>query len=180
MNTVEGKKGGKVVLSLKVVKVQMQFYFVLADKTADSVVSKLNEIESIIGIENYKKIFRIILTDNGSEFTDVDGMITSPSTGEIRTDLYFCHPHQSGEKGSCENNHELLRYSLPKGKHFDKYDQNSFTKVTSHVNSLIRLSVSYSTPVEMFRVFYGNEILEKIGVSLIPPNEVLLKPELLD
>lgn len=180
MDTVEGRKGGKVVLSLKVVNVQMQFYFVLADKTANSIVKKLNEIEDIIGIENYKKIFGIILTDNGTEFTDVNGMITSPSTGELRTDLYFCHPQQSQEKGSCENNHELFRYILPKGKSFDKYDQNAFVKVTSHVNSLIRQSISYSTPIEKFRVFYGNEILEKLGISLIPPNEVLLKPELLD
>lgn len=180
MDTVEGKKGGKVVLSLKVVNVQLQFYFVLADKSAESIVSKLNEIESIIGLENYRKIFGIILTDNGSEFTDISGMITSPTTNEIRTDLYFCHPHQSGEKGSCENNHELFRYVLPKGKSFDKYDQRSFTKITCHVNSLIRESVNYSTPIEMFQVFYGNEILEKLGVSLISPNEVLLKPELLD
>ncbi len=180
MDTVEGTKGGKVVLSLKVVNVQMQFYFILADKSAASVVAKLNELEQILGIENYMRIFGYILTDNGTEFTDIPGMITSPTTGVIRSNIYFCHPHRSDEKGSCENNHELFRYILPKGKSFDKYDQKAFTKVTNHVNSLIRESVAYSTPIEKFKAIYGNEILEKLEVSLIPPNEVLLKPELLD
>lgn len=55
MDTVEGVKGGKVCLSLKVIRVQFQFYFLLEDKSALAVVNKLNEIQKIIGLENYEK-----------------------------------------------------------------------------------------------------------------------------
>ena len=126
-----------------------------------------------------KKIFGIILTDNGSEFTDIDGIMYDPETGELRTDLYFCHPQCSGEKGSCERNHELFRYIVPKGSSFNDYDQTDFNKITSHVNSLKRKSTDYSTPIELFYAFFGREILDKLQISLIEPNSVILSPELL-
>ena len=179
MDTVEGVKGGKVCLSLKIVKIQLQLYFIMNDKTAASVVNTLNTIQSIIGIENYKKIFGTILTDNGSEFTDIDGIMYDSETGELRTDLYFCHPQCSGEKGSCERNHELFRYIIPKGSSLNDYDQTDFNKITSHVNSLKRKSTDYSTPIELFYAFFGREILDKLNISLIEPNSVILSPELL-
>lgn len=179
MDTVEGVKGGKVCLSLKVVKLQLQFYFLMENKAAATIVNTLNNIQSIIGIDNYKKIFGIILTDNGSEFTDIDGIMYDPNTGELRTDLYFCHPQCSGEKGSCERNHEIFRYILPKGSSFDDYTQDDFNKISSHVNSLKRKSTDYSTPIELFYAFFGREILDKLNISLIEPNSVILSHELL-
>lgn len=116
MDTIEGRKGGKLVLSLKVINVQFQFYFLIENKEASTIVNKLNEIQAIIGLDNFKNIFGVILTDNGTEFTDIPGIISDPNTWEIRTNLFFCQPRQSGQKGSCEQNHELFRYVLPKGK----------------------------------------------------------------
>ena len=179
MDTIEGRKGGKLVLSLKVVNVQFQFYFLIENKEASTIVNKLNEIQSIIGLDNFKNIFGVILTDNGTEFTDILGIISDPNTGEIRTNLFFCQPGQSGQKGSCEQNHELFRYILPKGKSFDSYEDSKYELITSHVNSYKRQSIEYSTPYEKFVCFFGKEILEKLNIKLISPNEVLLKPELL-
>lgn len=180
MDTLEGKKGGKLVLSLKVLCVQFQFYFLINDKEASTIVNKLNEIQDLIGLDNYRKIFGTILTDNGTEFTDINGIMMDPKTGEIRTNLYFCQPLQSCQKGSCEKNHELFRYVLPKGKSFDPYSEDKFTLITSHVNSYKRGSTDFSTPYEKFSIFFGKEILDKLGVNLIPPNEVHLKSELID
>ncbi len=56
MNTLEGVKGGKYVLSLKVIAVQFQFYFLIDNKEAKTIVNKLNEIQHLIGIDNYKKL----------------------------------------------------------------------------------------------------------------------------
>ena len=179
MDTVEGKKGGKVVLSLKIVSLQFQFYFLLENKEAKSVVNKLNEIQQIIGIENYKKIFGTILTDNGSEFTDIQGIVTDPDTGEIRTYLFFCDAMASFQKGSCENNHERFRYILPKGVSFDDLTQEDLDLITSHINSLKIKSIDFSCPIEKFYAFFGTEILDKLNISLIPANNVHLKPELI-
>lgn len=179
MDTVEGVKGGKVCLSLKLVNIQFQFYFILEDKTAKSVVNKLNEIQDIIGIDAYKQLFGVGLTDNGTEFSDIKGIISDPKTGELRTDLYFCHPLCSGEKGSCENNHELFRYILPKGHSFNNFNQEDFNKITSHVNSLKRKSTDFSTPIEKFYAFFGKEILAKLNIKLINGNNVILSKELI-
>lgn len=178
-DTIEGKKGGKVVLSIKIVKLQIQFYFLLPNKEAKAVVNKLNEIQSLIGLEAFKELFGFALTDNGTEFSDIDGIIYDPNTGELRTNLFFCHPNRSDEKGSCEKNHELFRYILPKGSSFDNLSQDDFNLITSHVNSLKRKSTDFSTPIEKFYAFYGREILDKLGISLIEPNNVILKTKLI-
>lgn len=179
MDTIEGRKGGKVCLSLKVVNVQLQFYFLLENKKASTIVKQINKIQSIIGIEAFKKIFGTILTDNGSEFTDIDGITFDPETGEIRTNIFFCHPQCSGEKGSCEKSHEYFRYILPKGTSFDSLTQEDFDKITSHVNSAKRKSTDYSTPIELFCAHFGKEILDKLNIFLINPNDVILSRELL-
>lgn len=84
------KKGGKVIFTIMLQIISFRFYFFLENKTAKAVVDKLNEIKSKIGIDAFKSIFSFALTDNGSEFTDIDGMITSPETGELRSNLFFC------------------------------------------------------------------------------------------
>lgn len=180
MDTVIGKKiDSKCILSIHIPKIKFQFYFLLHKKEAQNVVDKLNEIQTIIGLENYKKVFGIILTDNGSEFTDIKGIETEPETGINRTKLYFCHPGASGEKGSCERNHELLRYILTKGTSFEKLTQEDLNKITSNVNSYKRKSTDYSTPLELFRAYFGPEILDKLNISLIEPNLVTLTPDLI-
>ncbi len=180
MDTIIGKKeSGSVVLSLHCVTLHFQFYFLLKDKSAASVVDKLNEIEQIIGTNNFKNIFGIILTDNGSEFSDINGILINPLTGEKRCDLYFCHTYASREKGACEKNHEYFRYILPKGSSFDSLSQEDLNLITSHINSTKRKSTDFSTPFELFCAFFGPVILDRLGISLIDPNSVVLSTELL-
>ena len=180
MDTIIGKREtGPVVLSLHCVSLHFQFYFLLKDKSASSVVEKLNEIQEIIGLENFKKVFGIILTDNGSEFTDINGIMTDPNTGEMRSQLFFCHTYASREKGACEKNHEYFRYILPKGHSFDFLTQEDLNLMTSHINSAKRKSTDFSTPFELFRAFFGPVILDRLGISLINANSVVLSTELL-
>lgn len=102
-----------------------------------------------------------------------------PDTGEVRTNLYFCHPGACGEKGSCERNHELFRYIIQKGISFDELTQEHLNIITSHVNSYKRKSTDYSTPLELFRAYFGPEILDKLNISLIEPNLVNLTKDLI-
>lgn len=150
MDTIIGKReNGPVVLSLHCVTLHFQFYFLLKDKSASSVVEKLNEIQVIIGLENFKKVFGIILTDNGSEFSNINGIMADPNTGEMKCQLFFCHTYASREKGACEKNHEYFRYILPKGYSFDSLTQEDLNLMTSHINSTKRKSTDFSTPLEL-------------------------------
>ena len=85
----------------------------------------------------------------------------------------------SFQKGSCENNHERFRYILPKGVSFDDLTQEDLDLITSHINSLKIKSIDFSCPIEKFYAFFGTEILDKLNISLIPSNNVHLKPELI-
>ena len=49
----------------------------------------------------------------------------------------------------------------------------------SHINSYRRASLGNKSPYEMFAFMYGEEILKKLGLKLIPPDEINLSPELL-
>ena len=35
--------------------------------------------------------------------------------GGNRCKIFFCDPNRSDSKGSCENNHRMIRYVIPKG-----------------------------------------------------------------
>ena len=65
MDTVEGKKGGKVLLTFLFRNSKLMLAFILKDKTSNSVFSVFNWIESILGNTLFEKTFPVILTDNG-------------------------------------------------------------------------------------------------------------------
>ena len=80
-------------------------------------------LQELIPLDIYKKLFQVILTDNGHEFLDVDNIKCIQSTGEYVTHQFFCDPHASRQKGSLEKNHEFIRYILPKGSSFSSINQ---------------------------------------------------------
>lgn len=179
MDTVDGSKGGKALLTLHCVKTHFQFAFLLDSKHSINVVRTFDQIQTVLGIETFQNLFRIILADNGSEFSDIQGMEADLSTGEKRTSLYFCHPNASFEKGACEKNHTLIRYVIPKGSSMDHLTQKKIDLMMSHINSYKRESTDYAVPYDVFSATYGKEILEALGISRIPENEVMLRPALL-
>ena len=66
----------------------------------------------------------------------------------------------------------MLRYVLPKGKSFDNLTGYDMIKLNWHINSLKRKSTDYSTPIELYHSFYGDDALRKLKITLIPRNEV--------
>lgn len=49
----------------------------------------------------------------------------------------------------------------------------------SHINSYSRAKLNDKSPFIVFSYIYGQGILEKLGLRLIPANEIILKPNLL-
>ena len=178
MDTVEGVKGGMVILSLFFVNYGFQYYVLMKSKHAINTVNALNALKEKLGYK-YKDLFGIILADNGVEFSDIDGIEQLQDTQEIVTKLFFCDPMNTNQKSQCERNHELLRFILPKGTSFNKLTPDDMKKINSHVNSYKRKSTDYSPPYELLRTKFGPDILSVLEVDRIPDNEVLLKPQLL-
>ena len=114
----------------------------------------------------------------GKEFTNPTAIELS-SDGQIRTNVFYCDPMCSWQKGECEVNHELIRRIVPKGKVFDNFSQTQINLMMNHINSYTRKKLGNRTPYEVFKEIYGLEIIKKLGINFIQADEVTLKPSLL-
>ena len=178
MDTVEGKKGGKVLLTMLFRNSKLMLAFVLDDKTSNSVLKVFNCLEAILGNDLFEKTFPVILTDNGSEFSNPLSLEFN-SDGIGRTRIFFCNPGASYQKGAIEKNHEFIRYVIPKGASMDNLSQNHITKMINHINSLTRPSLNNASPYDLAQILLDETVLKKLNLSKVPANEVQLTKNLL-
>ena len=179
MDSVEGKKGGKVLLTIHFVNCSFMLAFIREHNDAQSVIDIFNWLQSLLGIDKFKELFVLILTDNGSEFSNPTEIEFDLTTGEKRTQIFYCHPSSPFEKGSCEVNHELLRRILSKGTSFDDLTQNDINLIMSHINSYKRKKLNNVSPYKMFSTIYGKDTIDKLGIQEIEPNNVSLSKNII-
>ena len=177
LDSVEGKMGGKVLLTVHFVKCEMMLAFLRDANNAKSVIDIFEFLYEGLGSENFQKIFMLLLADNGSEFSDPKA-IEFTTEGERRTRMFYCNPSAPYQKGSCERNHEFIRCCIPKGKDLDQYTQLDITLMMNHINSYARESLGNKSPYDVFRFFYGDILLDLLGCTTIPPQQITLKPTL--
>lgn len=178
MDTVEGQKGGKVLLTLFFRSCSFMLAFLLEEKTQKCVRDALNSLSELLGIEIFQKLFPIILTDNGSEFLNT-AELECDIWGEIKTRVYYCDPNCSWQKGMIEKNHEYIRYIIPKGQSFDGHTQTDITLMMNHINGTARDSLNGCTPYQLSRMLLDNTLHQKLSYQEIAPDDVMLKPALL-
>ena len=92
----------------------------------------LGRILTIRGRDIYCKLFQVILTDRGSEFSD-PVPIECDKNGEQRSLVFYCDPSAPYQKGGIEVAHELIRRVLPKGTSFDNLQQEDIDLMLSHI-----------------------------------------------
>lgn len=178
LDSVESIKGGAVLLTIHFVLPRLQLAFIRDFNDSKSVTDIFNELYSLLGEQNYRKIFSLCLADNGTEFSNPTS-IEYDSDGVIRSHVFYCDPASPGQKGACENNHEFIRRIIPKGIDIGKYSQKQISLMMDHINSYSRPELGDRSPYEMFEFYYGREILDALGVHKIPANEIVLKSNLL-
>lgn len=93
MDSVEGRKGGKVLLTIHFVNCSLMLAFLREHNDAQSVIDIFNELEKILGIEKFKEMFVIILTDKVVNFLILKklNLIWKQESKELR---YFIVIHQ--------------------------------------------------------------------------------------
>ena len=179
MDTVEGRKGGKVFLTLLFRRSKFMLIYLMENKTKECVEEVFKGIKKAIGIELFKKIFEVILTDNGSEFLNPMSIEKDEETEEIVSHVFYCNPGASWQKGAIEKNHEYIRYVLPKGSSFDELTQGKVNVLMSNINSTSRDTLNGKTPYNAILLTLDEEIIKKLGVIKIHHDEVNLSPKLL-
>jgi IS30 family transposase len=179
MDTVEGRKGGKVILTLNFVNSSFMLAYLREANTSKSVTDIFQMLWDVLGKEYFMELFPVILTDNGSEFTNPAAIEFDEENGR-RTNLFYCHPSSPFEKGAIENNHEFVRRVLPKGTSFDHLTQEGDIRLMlNHINSYKRKKLNNKSPYETFAFLHGEEILRRLYAEFISPQYIILKPELL-
>lgn len=179
MDTVEGKKGGHVLLTLHFRSCSFMLAFLRDRNTSQSVINIFQDLLAILGKDTFHRLFPVILTDNGSEFSNPSALETADDGTQI-TSIFYCNPSSPYQKPTIENNHEFIRRILPKGRSFDDLTQSDIDLMMNHINSYRREKLNDKSPYESFSFFYGQEILDMLGATPITPNEIILRPSLLN
>ena len=180
IDTVEGskKEGGKCLLTIHINAAHFTLGFLLESKSFMEVNRVFIYLQDLLGKEMYSKIFQVILTDRGGEFIDPLAIEYDHKSGEKLTDVFFCNSYASYQKGSIEEDHTLIRRIIPKGTGMNDLDQKKIDTMMSHIASYRRKSIE-STPYQIFLIMYGKDILDKLKIREIIPDQVTLKPSIL-
>lgn len=178
MDSVEGKKGESCLLTIHFTVSEFMIGIKREYNDSLSVTRFFNGVYKGLGRETFMKLFPVILTDNGSEFSNPKA-IEFDENGERRTYVFYCHPSSPYEKGACEVNHELLRRIVPKGISFNQYERCDISKMMSHINSYSRKKLNDKSPYLIFTSMFSKEIASFFEISCVEADDIKLKPSLI-
>ena len=178
MDTVHSSRDSKKVLLTFYLRKEKLFLAYLMNRcTAASVRTVFDRLKKRLDTD-FHLLFHTILTDRGVEFGRPETLETG-IYGETCSQIYYCDPMRSGQKGGVENAHTLLRMVLPKGTSFEFLTQWDVNLIVNHINSMPRESLDGHTPYEAALWTYGESTLKALQLRPIPPDEVNLTPELI-
>jgi len=152
MDTIySGKRTSKrALLVLTERKSRKEIIEPMPDRTAESTIRALDRIERRYGAM-FRKIFKGITVDNGSEFADVERLERSAIRKGKRTTFYYCHPYSSFERGSNENQNKMIRRRHPKGTDFGKVSPAAIKQTEAWINNYPRKILGWKTSEMIFQ-----------------------------
>ena len=145
-------------------------------KNIVSVNKEFDTLKSKLGIDLYKGVFNIILTDNGSEFFDPLHMELDYNTGEKISNVFYCQPYSSWQKGCIEKNHEYIRKVFPKGTSFDDISDDTIYKLENTINNIPRKKIDGKSPYQLTKELYP-ELIRKLNCYYIKSDDINLNPD---
>ena len=95
-DTVIGKIGGKCLLTIMFPSTSLMLAFLCDNKTAFCVQSKFEFLYEGLN-EDFKTLLEVILTDNGSEFSNPTAIEFTPDN-KRRCNVFYCDPMASWQK----------------------------------------------------------------------------------
>ncbi|MDO4963841.1 MAG: IS30 family transposase [bacterium] len=176
MDTVEGIKGQKVFLTILIKDTKFMFIRLLDNKNTKCVNKEIDKLKELLGIKLFSKVFRIILTDNGSEFFDPTHIEIDYNTGNKTCNVFYCKPYSSYQKPNIERNHEYIRRVFPKGYSLNNLTDIQVQKLETTINNIPRDKFKGKTPYELTKEKYPL-LIEKLNYKHIDPDDVTLTKE---
>ncbi len=180
MDTVIGRQGGKVILTLLCTICNFMVGILLDSKSALAVSQEFRHLREKFAATQtpFEQLFPLILTDNGGEFANIHS-IECNAAGTKETHLFFCDAMKSCQKPRVEKNHTLLRDICPKGTSFDQMTQSQLNIIFSHMNSTARKQYNGKTPYQLFCLYHGKEMADLLEIREVPADKVIQSKRLL-
>ena len=178
MDTVYNHPGGPYLQTFIFPEMGFMVGRIHNEKTNESMSSGLDYYQERLGLEVFRDMFPLILTDRGSEFEKHE-MFERDKSGSHRLNIFYCDPMQSAQKPHVENNHNYVRDIIPNGKPMTGLTQAPVELMFSHINSVPRKSLHGKTPFEIFVFYFGRKAAELLGILEIPRDCVVLRPSLI-
>lgn len=178
LDTVHGARTkGSVMMTMLLRNTSLMLIFLMPDCTQASVKAVFDQLTDKLGMEEFRKCFPVILTDNGSEFKNPKSLEMTDN-GQERTRIFYCDPLASWQKAKLEKNHEYIRRVLAKGQSLEGYTQKDMTLLANHINSTARSSLNNRTPFELAELLNSEKLLKVLGLKKIEHDKVVLTPQL--
>lgn len=180
LDTVIGRIGGKVIMTIHFVNSDFMIGLLLENKTAAEAANKIQSLKAELKTSgfNFGNIAPLLLTDNGGEFSVVSAF-ENDADGNVESHMFFCEPCAPHEKAEIEKNHTLFRDIVKTGTSFDDFTQETINLIFSHVNAVKRKQFNGKSAYDMFSFYYSERLASALGISFIPANDVIQTPKLL-
>lgn len=184
MDTVYNNAVGPFMQTFKFMRYRFMVIIYRKGKTQDDMAGGIAMLEEILGRDLFDKEVSVLLTDRGSEFTDPERIEIRPD-GTRRTRVFYCDPMASHQKGSLENNHELIRYVCPKETDLEELGltcQKAANEIVSHIASYPLEILGGKSPweyIEFMSPGLAQRLKEHGFRKIEPADKVELKPTLL-
>ncbi len=139
-DTVIGRLGGSVLVTLAERKSRLSLIALAPDKTAQSVKEAMLTLLTPLA-----ERVHTVTYDNGKEFA-----YHLEVAEHLNAKGYFAHPYHSWERGLNDNTNGLIRQYLPKGMSFDDLTDKDIQRIMDKLNNRPRKCLGIKTPNQVF------------------------------
>lgn len=150
------------ILSFILPDLQFVLLDLIENPNQEKVINFFDELEERIGTNAFIELIPVILTDRDPNFTDIEGICFSKTTGEERCKLFFCDYYASNQKPNVENMNKQLRLFFPKGKTIDTYKKQDIININQTLLNRPLKSLDSYTPKEAFINVFDEELFNKL------------------
>ena len=176
IDLVEGIKSSDIyLLTIFIPEIQFLFAFRIKNKYPTSVAKVFDWIEKRIGHKNFKRLFEVLLTDQGSEFLNHEIITKSIYDSYTkRCKIFYCEAGKPHQKSHVENIHRLLRRYIPKRVDLSNYSQDDINFIVSNINSMYKSKYKNKSPIELFKERFSKIILDKLSIEEIACEDIIV------
>ena len=132
LDTVNGSVSGKVLFTM-VFECGLALAFLKDHETSQTCTGIFNMLHRIAGPALFRRLFPVVLTDNGSCFSNPETIENARAENNPyklipRTKVFYCDAYCSSQKPHIERFHVELRRILVKGTSFNSLDQEKVAR----------------------------------------------------